>query len=95
LIKKGHLSVIEHASITFGISGISRADARVLLPNAAATQIVITVNLRSLRHFFETRCAADAQWEIRNMAKELLKISYHVVPAVFEDLHKSYIVEDF
>jgi len=154
LLKKilglGHLSVLEHASFTFGIEGISRAcshqlvrhriasysqqsqryvshrerfeavtppsiaersdlqqryealleeihsvyrelldngipaeDARFVLPNAAATKLVMTMNARELLHFFNLRCCRRAQWEIRVMATEMLRLVRQVAPVVF------------
>jgi len=65
-------------------SGIPAEDARYLLPNAAATKIIITMNARELTHFFTLRCCERAQWEIRDMACEMLKIVRDVVPALFE-----------
>lgn len=159
-IREGHESIIEHASLTFEISGISRAcshqlvrhriasysqesqryvdlsdpefvvpppiaenpaamgvwdglvgqmkeayrelrrlsirkeDARFLLPNATATRIVVTMNFRELRHFFKVRCDRAAQWEIRALAREMLKLAYQVAPSVFEDLYQEFIVEE-
>ena len=148
----GHYSVIEHASFTFGVEGVSRAlthqlvrhrlasytqqsqryvtyetlehyvtprsilenkeakkaydealmnisatyqkllkfgapkeDARFILPNAAKTNIVITMNARELRHFFNLRCCERSQWEIREMAMEMLKQVKQVAPAIFEN----------
>lgn len=148
----GHLSVIEHASFTFSVEGVSRAlthqlvrhriasftqqsqryvpygasnsyvvpksiqknaearklfdetlakigsayqgllkqgvpeeDARYVLPNAAKTNILITMNARELRHFFNLRCCRRAQWEIREMAMEMLKQVKRVAPVIFED----------
>ena len=49
-------------------SGIPAEDARYILPNAAETKIVVTMNARSLLHFFELRCCNRAQWEIRTLA---------------------------
>ena len=43
-------------------------DARFVLPNAAETKIVVTMNARELRHFFQVRCCNRAQWEIRDLA---------------------------
>jgi thymidylate synthase (FAD) len=152
-IQEGHESLIEHASITFEISGVSRActhqlvrhriasysqesqryvdmsapefvippsvadlpeavavwcelmgqvadayrrlrdlgvrkeDARFVLPNATATRIIVTMNLRSLRHFFSVRCEKAAQWEIRALAVEMLRQAHGIVPAVFDDLY--------
>lgn len=148
----GHFSVLEHASFTFGIDGVSRAcshqlvrhriasfsqqsqryvpvkgdlsaviptsivenpaalrkmesflrdskdtyddlialgipaeDARYVLPNAAETNLVMTMNARELRHFFNLRCCNRAQWEIREMATEMLMLVKHVAAILFEN----------
>jgi thymidylate synthase (FAD) len=151
IVALGHLSVLEHASFTFGIEGISRAashqlvrhriasfsqqsqryvaaaegfpfvvppsiarrpalrasferamraagrryrelvaagvpaeDARFVLPNAAETRIVVTMNARELRHFFTLRCCLRAQWEIRGVAERMLGLARAAAPALFE-----------
>jgi thymidylate synthase (FAD) len=148
----GHVSVIEHASFTFSIEGVSRAmthqlvrhrvasftqqsqryvaydtlekyvtppsitnseeakkifdetlekiseayqnllkleikkeDARFILPNAAKTNIIVTMNARELRHFFNLRCCTRSQWEIREVAVEMLKQAKKATPALFEN----------
>jgi thymidylate synthase (FAD) len=58
-------------------------DVRFLLPQAAETKIVVTMNCRELLHFFEQRCCTRAQWEIRLLADTMLKICQHNLPAVF------------
>lgn len=150
ILDLGHLSVLEHASFTFGIEGISRActhqlvrhriasfsqqsqryvshrepfaavtppsiaerpelrerfeafladahriyrelidagvpaeDARFVLPNAAETKIVTTMNARELRHFFNLRCCRRAQWEIRAVAVEMLRLAKRAAPLLF------------
>ncbi len=151
IMSLGHQSVLEHASFTFGIEGISRAcshqlvrhrlasysqqsqryvafkedefplvapesisssktrlqifnkavraaakayqelvaagvpaeDARFVLPNAAETKIIVTMNARELLHFFELRCCERAQWEIRAMAIEMLRIVKPEAPVIF------------
>lgn len=150
IMSLGHQSVLEHASFTFGIEGISRAtshqlvrhrlasysqqsqryvshkerfeavvppsiamspelaerfdaqlkalhdtyaamveagipaeDARYILPNATGTKIIVTMNARELRHFFELRCCERAQWEIRDMAVEMLRLVKPVAPTLF------------
>lgn len=159
-IREGHESIIEHASVTFDITGISRAcshqlvrhriasysqesqryvdmsapefvippsvaqdpeaeavwdeilaqvgdayrrlrtlgvrkeDARFLLPNATATRIIVTMNFRALRHFFRVRCEKAAQWEIRALAREMLRQVYGLAPAVFQDLYDRYVAEE-
>ena len=68
-------------------------DARFLLPNATATRIVVTMNYRSLRHFFAVRCDPAAQWEIRALATEMLRLVYQRAPSVFQDLYERFIVK--
>jgi thymidylate synthase (FAD) len=150
ILSLGHLSVLEHASFTFGIEGISRAcshqlvrhrlasfaqqsqryvsqkecfaavippsiadrpelkeryeallkqvhqvyrelldggipaeDARFVLPNGAETKLVLTMNARELLHFFNLRCCRRAQWEIRSVAKEMVRLVRQVAPIIF------------
>lgn len=66
-------------------AGIPAEDARYVLPNAAETKIVITMNVRELLHFFELRCCNRAQWEIRAMAEEMLELARPTAPYVFLD----------
>ena len=58
-------------------------DARFVLPQAAASSIVVTMNCRSLLHFFEERCCSRAQWEIRGMANEMLRLCRRELPEIF------------
>lgn len=60
-------------------------DARFVLPNAAETKIVVTMNARELRHFFTLRCCQRAQWEIRRLAEEMLQLAKAVAPVLFTD----------
>lgn len=62
---------------------IAIEDARYVLPNACATKIICTFNARSLINFFEHRCCNRAQWEIRELATEMLKIVREKAPNVF------------
>lgn len=63
---------------------IPAEDARFVLPNAAETKIVVTMNARSLLHFFEERCCGRAQWEIRTVANMMLAECRKVAPVMFE-----------
>lgn len=156
-IREGHESIVEHASVTFEIEGISRAcshqlvrhrmasysqesqryvdmsepefvvppsvlgnpeamlvwdefigqvaetyhrlrelgvrkeDARFVLPNAAATRIIVTMNFRSLRHLFSVRCERAAQWEIRELALEMLRQVHALAPSVFGDQFERFV----
>jgi len=151
ILKMGHLSVLEHASFTFGVDGISRVtshqlvrhrlasysqqsqryvkfsapeyvvpetigadaqlsesftgameavfrlykdlvdsgvpaeDARFVLPNAACTRIILTMNARELLHFFRLRCCERAQWEIRAMATDMLVLAREKAPFIFRN----------
>ena len=149
-LEKGHVSVIEHASFTFSLEGISRAcshqlvrhrlasytqqsqryvelqdpdtfvipetiqenpeaqkifqnllkaqfetyqklivmgipkeDARFILPNAARTNIMVTMNARELLHFFALRCCERTQWELRTVAWEMLTLVKKKAPLIF------------
>jgi thymidylate synthase (FAD) len=159
-IREGHESIIEHASVTFDIRGISRAcshqlvrhrmasysqesqryvdmshpefvvpptvaqnveamavwdafmdqvgetyhrlrelgvrkeDARFALPNAAATRIIVTMNFRALRHLFTVRCDRAAQWEIRDLALEMLRQVHALAPSVFGDLYDRFLGDE-
>lgn len=66
-------------------AGIPAEDARYLLPNATETKILVTMNARELLHFFAVRCCERAQWEIRAMAVEMLKLVRPVAPTVFRN----------
>lgn len=59
-------------------------DARYVLPNACETKIMITMNARSLIHFFNVRCCERAQWEIREMAVLMLNEAKAVAPSIFK-----------
>lgn len=61
----------------------AQEDARYILPNACCTQLVVTMNARSLLNFFRQRCCNRAQWEIRELANEMLKLCKDVAPAIF------------
>ena len=158
LLQMGHLSVLEHASFTFGVEGVSRVllaqltrhrlasfsvqsqryvsyengfgyvippkirdlgpeaaaefqremdtieewyaawqeklgkngetsneDARFVLPNACETRILMTMNVRELRHFFSLRMCSRAQWEIREMAEQMFLLCLQTAPHLFAD----------
>ncbi len=58
-------------------------DARFVLPQAAETRIVVSMNCRALINFFAHRCCTRAQWEIRQVAQDMLKICKDILPEVF------------
>lgn len=62
---------------------IANEDARFVLPNACDTRIIMTMNVRSLYNFFSLRCCNRAQWEIRDLAWQMLKLVREVSPLLF------------
>ena len=66
-------------------AGIPAEDARYILPNATGTKIMVTMNARELILFFRLRCCERAQWEIREMAVEMLRLAKGVAPIIFRD----------
>lgn len=58
-------------------------DARYVFPNACETKIVFTMNARSLINFFNHRCCSRAQWEIHEMADQMLKLARQAAPSIF------------
>ena len=60
-------------------------DARFILPNASTTKIVCTFNARSLQNFFAHRCCNRAQWEIREVAEQMLLKCLEVAPNLFKN----------
>lgn len=65
--------------------GVPAEDARYLLPNGCTTNITITMNARELLHFFSLRCCNRAQWEIREMADQMLALCSEVSPVIFRN----------
>ena len=63
--------------------GVPPEDARYVLPNGCTTNITITMNARELLHLFSLRCCNRAQWEIREMADEMLRQCRKVSPTIF------------
>lgn len=61
----------------------SNEDARFVLPGACETKMMLTMNARELAHFFTLRCCNRAQWEIRELAWNMLSLVASVCPALF------------
>ncbi len=66
--------------------GVRNEDARFVLPNACATEIMISGNFREFRHIFRVRCSPHAQWEIRQACRIMLSKLLDIAPAVFNDI---------
>ena len=64
-------------------SGIPCEDARYITPQGIATKLIMTMNARELLHFFSLRTCNRAQWEIRKLADEMLKLCKQAEPKLF------------
>ncbi len=65
-IQKGYTSDTEH--------GIPKEDARYALPNAACTDLYMSFNLREFIHICNERLCVKAQWEIRELVENMVKL---------------------
>lgn len=90
---------IRQMLITEGYEKTANEDARFVLPNACETKFVVTLNARALLNFLSLRCCERAQWEIRQLARMMLREVSAIVPVVFEQAgapceHLGYCPED-
>nr|VFK18637.1 MAG: thymidylate synthase (FAD) [Candidatus Kentron sp. LFY] len=67
-------------------NGANAQEARSVLPNSLKTEIVVTMNLREWRHFFEVRTAKAAHPQMREIATEALTLFKEKIPVVFDDI---------
>lgn len=81
--RKSYKFLVEKLKERGGGFESAREDARFVLPNAAETKIIITMNARELLHFFSQRLCNRAQWEIRAMALAMLRLVKPIAPTVF------------
>lgn len=58
-------------------------NARAVLPGACTTKMIVTMNARSLNHFFALRLCNRAQEEIQELAEQMLALVYPVAPMLF------------
>ena len=79
------MHTIRTAYDDFAAAGIPKEDARYVLANATETKILVTMNARSLMHFFNLRCCYRAQWEIRELAEKMLSEVKEVAPLLFKN----------
>ena len=64
--------------------GIPKEDARFILPHGHSTRLVLTMNARELHHFFSLRLCRRAQWEIHELARNMLALCREKAPVLFE-----------
>ncbi|MDU2116014.1 MAG: FAD-dependent thymidylate synthase [Peptoniphilus lacydonensis] len=67
-------------------NGVKRDVARSVLPLATETEIIMTMNFRSLRHFLKLRLHKSAHANIRDIARKIYDIVDEKYPVFVEDL---------
>jgi thymidylate synthase (FAD) len=55
-------------------AGVPNEDARYILPNACETSLYLSCNLRELIHIANERLCIRAQWEIRELVKQMVAL---------------------
>lgn len=88
VLKEGHIrrlmsEGLDEKTATRKAEKLAIEDARFVLPNACDTKMIVTMNARSLNNFFRHRCCTRAQWEIRALADEMLRLVSAVAPSLF------------
>jgi len=66
--------------------GAKPEEARSILPNSLKTEIVVTMNIRELRHFLKLRTSKRAHPQMREVANMLLEYVQKKLPILFEDI---------
>ena len=85
---------VEESEYTYNklkAKGVKNDLAREVLPGCIATELVMTSNVRSWRHFFKVRCDSASHYQIQELAKLALIKMYNAYPCLFEDLYKEFI----
>lgn len=94
--KKIYTSIATHNIDSYNLymelrnKGITKQDARMVIPVSVATERNWFVNARALRDFLKLRLDPAAEWEIRRLAELLLSIVMHLTPSIFEDIEKKF-----
>lgn len=65
------------------VAGVPKEDARYILPSAIKTKILMTLSAKALMHLVWQRTALQAQWEIRELANELLRWAKEATPELW------------
>lgn len=82
---RGFDRALRHLDEYMEKEGISAEDRRYFYPQGLKTNIVVTVNARELLHMASERMCVRAQWEIREMVSEMVRLAKVVAPILFEN----------
>lgn len=66
--------------------GVKPQEARSILPNSLKTEIVVTMNLREWRHFFNLRTSEKAHPQMREVACAILEEFQRKIPIIFDNI---------
>lgn len=66
--------------------GLTAQEARSVLPNSLKTEVVMTTNLATWKHFFTVRTTNAAHPQMREVAKPLLVCMKELIPNVLDDI---------
>lgn len=67
-------------------NGARPEEARSILPNSLKTEIIVTMNMRSWRHFLKLRTSRAAHPQIREIASQILDEFKKILPVLFNDI---------
>ena len=87
-IWKSTIEYVEESYKKLIKKGASPQEARSILPNSLKTEIVMTMNLREWRHFFELRTSDAAHPQMREIAAPLLKEFQKNIPIIFDNVQQ-------
>lgn len=85
-IWKAMMCEIEKSYLQLIKEGVEPQEARSVLPNSLKTEIIVTMNLREWRHFFQLRTSKRAHPQMREIAVPLLKEFQSRIPVIFDDI---------
>lgn len=85
-IWKSNMQVIEDSYNKLIAMGAKPEEARSILPNSLKTEIVVTMNMREMRHFLRLRTSSKAHPQMRQVACILLRELKEKLPVIFEDI---------
>ena len=88
-----HMQACEKAYLDILEQGFKPEQARGVLPNDLKTEMIVTMNPVSLRHFLTLRCTEQAHYQIRELALKALSICHERIPVVFDDLYERFMKE--
>jgi thymidylate synthase (FAD) len=83
---KDAIDKIEKAYLGLIRAGVSPQISRSVLPNALASRIVMTSNLRNWRHFLIMRTTKESHPQMRQVTIPLLEEFKSMVPLLFDDI---------